>query len=319
MRILFLGTPDFAVPSLEALLEAGHEVVCVVTQPDRPSGRHRQPTPPAVKVFAARRGLPVRQTDDVNAPAFLDALAPLALDLIVVVAFGQKLGRRLLGLARLGCINVHFSLLPRHRGAAPMPHAILQGDPETGATILRMTPRLDAGDILGQEATPIGTRETAGELTERLGPIGARLLVRTLDDLAAGRVHPTPQDHSLATRAPSLQKHDGAIDWSRPAAFLERFVRAMNPWPGAFTFWLREVDCPLRIVVHSALPAEGHAGVAGRVASADAGRISVETGEGLLQILCLQPAGSRPMAAADFLRGHPLAVGDRFGPQSDPQ
>jgi len=194
MRIVFLGTPDFAVPSLEALVEAGHQVACVVTQPDRPSGRHRRLAPPAVKQSAAAHAVPVRQTDDVNAPAFLDGLAALEPELIAVVAFGQKLGRRLLRLPARGCINVHASLLPRHRGAAPVAHAILAGDTETGVTTLRMARRMDAGDILAQQATPIGARENAGQLGERLAALGAQLLVRTVADMAAGRHKPIAQD-----------------------------------------------------------------------------------------------------------------------------
>jgi len=313
MRIIYLGTPGFAVPCLEALLEAGHDVVCVVTQPDRPSGRRRRPTPPLVKRFAESRGLPVRQTDDVNNPASLGELEQLAPDFVVVTAFGQKLRRRLLDLPSRGCLNVHFSLLPRHRGAAPVAHAILVGDRETGVTIMRMAERIDAGDILLQEATPIGPRETTGQLTERLAQLGARLLVQTIDDIAAGRAQPTPQEHDKATLARALRKKDGAIDWTRPAAYLDRFVRAMSPWPGAFTYWSPPARQPLRLVVHEAERVEGQASQPGRIASLEGDRIAVETGEGLLRILRLQPAGKRAMSAVDFLRGHPLAVGDRLG------
>lgn len=314
MRLVFLGTPDFAVPSLEALLGAGHDVACVVTQPDRPSGRHRRPTPPPVKALAARLGVPVRQTENVNEPAFLDGLAQLRPDLVVVAAFGQKLGRRLLDAPPHGCINVHASLLPRHRGAAPVAHAILAGDRETGVTVQRMAEKIDAGDILLQEATPIGPRETAGELTDRLAALGARLVVQAVADVAAGRASPTPQDPSKATRAPMLRKEDGAIDWGREAGCLDRFVRAMAPWPGAYTIWTPPAGQPVRLVVAQAEPAGGGAGRPGRLAALGPDRISVETGEGLLHIVRLQPAGGRPMSAADFLRGHRLALGDLLGP-----
>ncbi|MFP4056320.1 MAG: methionyl-tRNA formyltransferase [Candidatus Brocadiia bacterium] len=313
MRIVFFGTPDFAVPSLDALADAGHDLACVVSQPDRPSGRRRRLTAPPVKERALALGLPLRQTADVNDARFVDALAALAPEVMVVAAFGQKFGPRLLRLAPHGCLNVHASLLPRHRGAAPVAHAILADDRQTGVTILRMAEGMDTGDVLAQAATPIGPRETAGELGRRLARLGARLLVATLDRLAAGRVSPTPQDHGAATLAPSLRKKDGEIDWSRPADALDRFVRAMSPWPGAFTFWHRPDAAPLRIVVHEAEPLEGAANQPGRVAEAQDETLAVETGEGLLAIRRLQPAGKRPMAAADFLRGHPMQPGQRLG------
>ncbi len=314
MRIIFLGTPDFAVPPLAELLDAGHDVACVVTQPDRPSGRRRCLAPPPVKGFALARGLAVRQTDNVNAADFVAGLAELRPEAIIVAAFGQKLGRRLLALPPLGCINVHSSLLPRHRGAAPVAHAILAGDAETGVSIIRMSQEMDAGDILAQEATPIGPRETAGELTERLATLGACLLVRALARLAAGKVQFAPQDHSLATLAPALDKTDGAVDWAQPAAYLARFVRAMNPWPGAFTFWLLAGKPPLRLVLHQAEAVEGGEGHPGRVVSAGPDCIHAATGRGLLVIANLQPAGGRPMSAGEFLRGHRVAPGDTFGP-----
>jgi len=313
MRIAFFGTPEIAVASLAALLDAGHDLPCAVTQPDRPSGRRQTLTLPPVKALAAERGIPVLQTDDVNAKAFLEELAGLGPEAIVVAAFGQKLRRRLLDLPPRGCVNVHASLLPRHRGASPVAHAILAGDRETGVTLMRMVEKMDAGDILAQEATPIGPRETTGELTDRLAALGARLLVRTLDGLAAGRIRPIPQDESQATFAPSLRKNDGAIDWRGSADYLARFIRAMTPWPGAFTFWIPEGGRPLRLLVLEAEPAPGDAGEPGRVASTDGGILTVETAAGLLRLLRLQPAGKRPMSAADFLRGHPIPVGSHLG------
>lgn len=314
MRIIFLGTPEFAVPPLAALADAGHDIVCVVTQPDRPSGRRRCLAAPPAKAFALERGLLVRQAEDVNAEAFVDGLAELRPDAIVVAAFGQKLGRRLLALPPLGCINVHASLLPRHRGAAPVAHAILAGDAETGVTIMRMGERIDTGDILGQEATPIGPRERAGELAARLAALGACLLIRTLSRLAAGKVQPIPQDSRLASRAPALSKGDGAVDWNRPAPWLARFVRAMHPWPGAFTFWRPQGRPPLRLVLHEAEAIAGGEGFPGRIAQAGHGTIQVVAGEGVLSISRLQPAGGRPMGADEFLRGHRVAPGDSFGP-----
>ncbi|MBM4035599.1 MAG: methionyl-tRNA formyltransferase [Planctomycetes bacterium] len=312
MRTIFMGTPEFAATVLEALLGSAHQVACVVTQPDRPSGRHHAPVPPPVKELALARGLPVLQTDDVNEPAFAASLAAWAPEAIVVAAFGQKLGQRLLALPPRGCINVHASLLPRHRGAAPVAHAILAGDEQTGITIIRMAGRIDAGDILAQQAVPIAPADTTGSLTQRLAELGGPCLVGALTAIEAGHARAVPQDHRLATFAPALDKSGGAVPWSRPAAYLERFVRAMNPWPGAFTFWQRPGKPPLRIVIHTACAIEGQAACPGRVAAAGGGSLAIETGEGLLQPLLLQPAGSRPMSAADFLRGHRLAPGDLF-------
>lgn len=313
MRTVFIGTPDIAVASLAALADAGHEVALVVTQPDRPSGRRRRLTPPPVKVFAAERGLPVLQTDAVNSPASVEQIAAAQPEAIVVTAFGQKLGRRVLALPPRGCINVHGSLLPRHRGAAPIAHAILAGDAETGVTIMEMAPQMDAGAILSQEATPIGARETAGELTDRLAGLGARLLVRTLADLEAGTAEPVEQDPAKATAAPSLRKNDGAIDWRRSADELGRLARAMTPWPGAFTFWVPEGGRPVRLLVLEAEPRPGQAAEPSRVASTQDGCLLVETGTGLLALLTVQPGGKRPMATADFLRGHPVPVGAHLG------
>ena len=278
MRVVFFGTPDFAVPSLEALLDAGHDVACVVSQPDRPSGRRRQLAPPPVKVFASERGVPVRQVERCNESAFLEELQSLAPEAIVVAAFGQKLGRRLLALPPRGCVNVHASLLPRHRGAAPIAHAILVGDTETGVTIMQMVSRMDAGDILAQSTVPIGPRQTAGELSDRLAALGGSLLVETLDGLVQGTVDPIRQDHEQATLAPSLRKTDG-----------------------------------VRLVIHEAHAVEAPATHPTRIAAADDTGLAVETSDGVLVIRRLQPAGKRVMGAGDFIRGHKVDVGSVMG------
>lgn len=315
MRIVFLGTPEFAVPSLAALVEAEHNVVCVVTQPDRPSGRRRKLLPSPIKQLALEHGLPLRQSGDVNAAPFAEELAVLQPDLITVAAFGQKLGPKLLALPTHGCVNVHASLLPRHRGAAPVAHAILAGDTETGVTIMRMAEGIDTGDMLVQGRLPIEPTDTTGELAARLATLGARLLLDAIGQIAGAWATDLTQDNSFATHAPSLCKSDGRVDWTQPADTLGRFVRAMTPWPGAFTFCRVCEGPPLRLVLHDVLPIDTVApGAApGTVVVADACTFAVATGHGLLHIRRLQPAGKKPMAAADFLRGHGLEPGTMLG------
>ena len=316
MRIVFMGTPGFACPPLEALLRAGHEVTLVVTKPDKPRGRSGHPVPPEVKQVALRHGLAVLQPEDVNAPEALARIREAAPDVIVTAAFGQKLGSELLTIPRMGGVNVHASLLPRYRGAAPINWAIIKGETETGVTIFKMAERLDAGEIISQAAAPIHPDETAGELTERLAVLGADLLVRTLEDLAAGRAACRPQDPQGATRAPMLKKGDGAIDWTRPAAELRNFVRGMTPWPGAFTFHVRgDHPEPLRVTLLATAAEAGGAAQgaeAGTVVGVDKTGIAVATGGGILRILRLKPAGGRELPAEEYVHGHATRPGDRF-------
>ncbi|HSO19822.1 MAG TPA: methionyl-tRNA formyltransferase, partial [Desulfosarcina sp.] len=236
LTIVYMGTPDFAVPSLETLHGSGHTVLAVVTQPDRPKGRGRKLTPPPVKVAAEHLGIPVLQPETVRTDAFHRHMAELAPDLFVVAAFGQILPQTLLDIPKIGAINVHASLLPQHRGAAPIQWAIIEGDRETGITTMMMDAGMDTGDILLAEKTSIGPEETAAELHDRLSEMGARTLARTLARLQDGSLTRTPQDHEKATYAPMLKKTDGEIDWSQPAEQIERRIRGMTPWPGAFTF-----------------------------------------------------------------------------------
>lgn len=326
MRVVFMGTPPFAVPSLERLLSAGIEVSLVITQPDRPAGRGRALLPPPVKVVALARGLPVYQPRRLRDEGVLQTLAAARPEAIVVAAFGQLLPRAVLELPALGCLNVHASLLPRHRGAAPIPAAILAGDEMTGVTIMLMEAGLDTGPILAQVAEPIRPEDTAGSLAERLAESGARLLVDTLPRWAQGSIRPRPQDESLATYAPELKKEDGLLDWSLPAEDLWRRCRAFYPWPGAYTLWRGR---PLKVlasvpVVASAaslapgettLLAEGSAvtpTVEGLVAPA--GRLLVVgTGRGALGLLRVQAAGGRPLSGAELARGHRDLVGTRLG------
>ncbi|MFQ5458843.1 MAG: methionyl-tRNA formyltransferase, partial [Myxococcota bacterium] len=235
MRIVFMGTPEFSVPSLEALIQAGHEIAAVVAQPDRPRGRGLAPASPPTARAARRSGIPVLQPARVRAPAFFDALTALAPELIVVVAFGQILPKAILDLPPRGCINLHASLLPRYRGAAPIQWAILRGERVTGLTTMTMNEEMDAGDILRVREVPIREGETAGALAERLCRAGAPLLVETVQAIGEGRATPRPQDPAAVTMAPRLRKEDGRIPWADAARDIVNRVRAVTPWPGAFT------------------------------------------------------------------------------------
>jgi len=306
LRIVFMGTPEFAVPSLEALGGAGHEIVAVVTQPDRPRGRGLEPSPPAVARAARRLGIPVLQPARVRDPAFLPALATFAPELIAVVAFGQILPRALLDVAPLGCVNVHASLLPKYRGAAPIQRAILEGETVTGITTMFMNERLDEGDLLLAREVPIAPGETAGDLGERLARVGAALLLETMDALAAGRITRQPQDHARATLAPRLTKEDGRICWEEPARAIVNRVRAATPRPGAFTRHDGKV-----LKVWEAREANASAAAApGTVLGAGDEGILVAAGDGGAVLLTsLQAEGKRRLPAGEFLRGARIAVG----------
>jgi len=306
LRVVFFGTPDFAVPSLGALVDGGFRVPLVVTQPDRPVGRHAEPRPSAVGARAAARGLPIEKPLTVrgNAPLFaaLEAAQP---DAIAVVAFGRILPVEILRLPRFGCVNVHASLLPRHRGASPVQAAILSGDTETGVDTMRMEEGLDTGPVYLERRVRIGERETAGELSSRLASIGGELLVETLRGLAAGPFSARPQEGEASFSRP-IRREDGAADWTRSAAELSRRLRAYTPWPGLYTFLGSE-----RIKVLEALPYAG--GIAGEpgVLRLEGGVLVVSAGEGtLLQLDRLQRAGKKPVTGAEFARS--IAFPARF-------
>lgn len=306
MRILFMGTPAFAVPSLEALVAAGHEVCGVFSQPDKPVGRHQnklEPTP--VKVCAMSHDIPVFQPvklRDGTALAQIEALAP---ELIVVAAYGRILPDEILAYPVKGCINVHSSLLPAYRGAAPINWAILNGDAQTGVTIMHMATQLDAGDIISQVTTPIVEQETAPELTARLAQLGAELLVRTVSDIEAGLAMRTPQDHAAHTLAPMLSKQLSPMEFSRSARTLSCQVRGLYPWPSA-TMMLDGVRCKVHAVT---VCAEQTDKTPGTVIKADKTGLKIACGEGtVLAIDELQPDGKKRMTAAAFLQGHPIAV-----------
>jgi methionyl-tRNA formyltransferase len=310
-RVIFMGTPAFSVPTLAALVQGGYDLAAVVTQPDRPVGRGRKLELSPVKAFAVQHGLPVLQPPTLKTPEAVAELAGLRPDVIVVAAFGQILRPAVLDLPPHGCINVHASLLPRWRGAAPVQAAILAGDEVTGSTIMRMDVGMDTGPILAQAALAVEPDDTGGTLTDRLAQQGADLLSETLPAWLAGEITPQPQDASLATVCRPLRKEQGLIDWARPAADIALAVRAFNPWPAASTAWQSQ---PLKILRATAL--SGSAGdEPGRVALAG-DVVAVATGDGLLRLDEVQLAGRAAMPALDFARGQRAFIGSRLGQPS---
>lgn len=308
MRVIFFGTSAFAVPSLESLGAHGHTVVMCVTQPDRPQGRGLGVEPSPVKRAALRLGMPLSQPDRLAGCAF----ATLRADVGVVAAYGRLIKRDVLSLPAHGMVGVHPSLLPKYRGAAPVAHAILSGEDTTGVSIFRLNEALDAGEIICQEAVSIGPEETAEALTERLARLGAQVLVRALALLETGQAMLTTQDEAQASLAPKLTKSQGLVHWQESAQAIARVVRATIPWPGATTEW---AGAPLRIWAASVREgASAPSGVApGSVVDVAADAIQVAAGAGVLAITELQPANRRRMSVRDFLAGHAIRVGDRFG------
>jgi len=311
LRIFFLGTPECAAFSLRTLLREGFEVVGVLTRPDAPKGRSLHLTPSAVKEAAQEANLPVCQFEKASSPECIETIKSLKPDIIVVVAFGQILSEEFLRIPKLAIVNVHYSLLPKYRGAAPVHWAIVNGEKETGVTVQHLAKKLDTGDIILQEKVPIAPDETFGALLERLVEVGARLLVKALRQLEEGTAPRIPQDESQATYARKLTKQDGEIDWRPSAAEIVNRVRGMNPWPGAYTF-LPEKDHRkmLKLYLAKALPES--AGDPGQVISAK-DRLVVAAGEGSVELLTVQPEGKRRMQAEEFLRGHHISEGTILG------
>jgi len=308
MRLVFLGSPPFGTAVLRALAASAHAVLAVVTPPERPQGRGRALRPSPVARIAREHGLALVQPATTKDPAFARELGALEPEVLVVASYGEILRRDVLELAPRGALNVHASLLPRWRGAAPIQRAILAGDAETGVSVQRMVLALDEGDVLLEERTPIGREENAGELLERLAELGGRAIVAALDLLQIGRATFTPQDASRATYARKLAKEEGLLDWSRPAEELARVVRAMTPWPGART----SLPDGRELGVLAARVAEGFDAAPGTLAdSRDALRVA--TGAGGLELLTVKPAGRAAMSGAEFLRGARLASGARLG------
>lgn len=306
MRIVFMGTPDFAVPSLKALIASGHEVCGVFTQPDKPKSRGMKLQPSLVKEYSLSIGLPVFQPAKMRDGEALGILRELEPELIVVAAYGKILPPEILELPRLGCVNVHSSLLPKYRGAAPINWAILNGEDETGVTIMYMAEGLDTGDILAQRPTPIDINENAAELFSRLADLGAELLIEVLEQLDQGTAAAVPQDDNLSCYAPMLSKELSPMDWAKTARQLHDQVRGLYPWPAA-TAILDTVRCK---IVRTGLPGEHSGQAPGTVLQADKRGLRINCGDGeVLEILELQPDGKKVMAASAFLMGHPIQVG----------
>jgi methionyl-tRNA formyltransferase len=309
-RIIFMGTPELAAVSLRALIASrAFQLAAVVTQPDQPKGRGLKLQPSAVKEAAQKENLPVLQPQRAREENFIQQLTALQPELIAVAAYGQILPKAILDLPRFGCVNVHTSLLPKYRGAAPIQHAILNGDSETGVTIMKMDVGLDTGDILTQERTPIDASDNSQTLHDRLANIGANLLARTIPEFISGAIQPRPQPPEGVTHAPKIKKHDGEIDWAQPAQIIWNRVRAMVPWPGAFTH-LPDQPHPHLLKIWSAEVME-YPGAAGEILQADKSGIAIGCGTGSLRILALQREGGRRMSAAEFLAGHPLRPGQK--------
>lgn len=309
IRTVFMGTPEFALATLEGLIAAGLKLVGVYTQPDRPSGRGKQLNAPPVKQLAAAHGIPVYQPLKLRLPEVVAELQALAPDLIVVVAYGQILPKSVLDIPRYGCINVHASLLPKYRGAAPINQAIIDGETATGVTTMYMDVGLDTGDMLVKRTTPIGPFETAGEVHDRLARLGREAMDETLTRLCAGTLVGEKQDDSLSCYAPMLKKEQGLIDWSRPAREIHNRVRGLDPWPGAYTQLAGE---PLKLA-RTRPDDQPHAQPPGTVLGADRDGVRIACGEGVLTIGELQLPGRKRLAAAEFLRGCPLPAGTRLG------
>jgi methionyl-tRNA formyltransferase len=331
MRLVMMGTGLFAEPALEALLSSAHPVVGLVTQPDRATGAERgstRQTGRGMKTIAQEHGVPVLQPESINTTEGVAALRELRPDLLVVAAYGQILSRDVLAVPPQGGINVHASLLPKYRGAAPVAWAIYHGEKQTGVTIIKMSVSLDAGDMLAQEAINIGRNETAGEVEARLAPLGAKLALQVIDQIEKGTVQGRKQDPSQVTKAPKLKKENGLIDWSRTAEQVCNQIRAMQPWPTPYSFLHRAAQRPLRIIITRARLSDAgtfnQPAVPGTIIfdTSDPLSLYVVAGEAapgkhsVVLVTELQPAGKRRMTDGEFLRGNAVKKGDRFGPET---
>ena len=299
LRIAYAGTPDFAVPALHALITSDHQLVAVITQPDRPAGRGRKLTPSPVKVAASEAKVPVLQPSDINKEEFLSRLREYTLDLLVVAAFGQLFTTKLLDLPRLGCINIHASLLPRWRGASPIQHAILAGDDRSGITIMQMEKRMDAGNIWLQQECEIRPDDSAQTLHDRMAKMAGGALLKAIDIIASQVATAVPQAHDKATYCTKLRKQDGLINWQESASVIARQVRAYHPWPGAYTQYQGRRLCVIE-AIEEQTPTKFRDSIAGTVLQADKNGILVQTSRNALRVTELLPAGGKRVSAVDF-------------------
>ncbi len=313
MRIVFAGSPAFAVPSLERLLRTHHDIIGVITQPDRPAGRGLKLKPPPVKDLAVRSGLPVHQPEKFNTRSFLDLVEGMEPDVILVAAYGKIFGRRSLAIPRLGCVNLHASLLPKYRGIAPVNHAVMNGERETGVTTIFMDQGIDTGDMILSSRVAIGADETAGEVLDRLAVLGAEVVADTCDLIAEGKALRHKQDESGASYAPKLAKEDGWISWDRSPAEIHNLIRGVTPWPGALVLY---GDAPVKILRSN--PGEPERDAPGAVIGIDSHKgILVSCNGGALWLAKLQAQGRKAVSGADFARGYRVKVGDRFGSKTE--
>ena len=306
MRIIFMGTPDFSVPTLEALVASEHEVAAVVTQPDKPKGRGKEIHMSPVKECALKHNIPVYQPVRARDEAFVEEMRTLKPDAMVVIAFGQILPKSLLDLPKYGCVNIHASLLPKYRGAAPIQWAVINGDEETGITTMMMDVEMDTGDMLEKTVVKLNPDETGGSLFDRLSLLGGDLILSTLSKLEKGEITPQPQDHAQATYVKKISKSMGDIDWTMDAVSIERLVRGLNPWPSAFTRWNGKM---LKIWEAQVLPDPETKAPCGSVISASDEGLKIQTGNGVLCVTSLQLEGKKRMDTAAFLRGYQIEPG----------
>jgi methionyl-tRNA formyltransferase len=315
MRVIMMGTGPFAVPTFRALYDSPHEVLALITRPDRPQQGRTKTPPNPMRALAVERGTPVHDPESINTSHARMVLASYQPDIFVVCDYGQILKPEALEIARLGGINLHASLLPKYRGAAPINWALYHGEAETGVTVIHMTPQLDAGPAIAIGRLAIGTYDTAAEIEPRLAEIGAPLVLQAMAALEAGTAAPIVQDSAQATKAPRLRKELGAIDWTRSAVAIKDQIRALQPWPKSFTFWQREGAEPIRLIVERVHLEPEQQGAPGTVLLAAGEALVIATGAGALVIEQVQPAGKRAMSAGEFLRGNPIRPGDRFTAQ----
>ena len=315
MRVLFMGTPEFSVPTLEALIASHHQVIGVVTQPDKPKGRGKEMQETPIKQVALAHGIPVYQPRKAREPEFLDLVRELNPDVAVVIAYGQILSKAFLEIPKYGCINVHASLLPKYRGAGPIQWSVINGETETGVTIMQMDPGIDTGDMLLKAICPIAEDETAGSLHDKLSVMGGPMIVKVLDDALEGKLMPIKQDHSASTHAPMLTKEMGNLDYSRSAKELKQLIQGLNPWPSAYTSYKGKMikiwQAEVMDISDVTLPNDATPGMV--IAINKHKGFAVLTGEGALMMTECQVQGKNRMTADAFMRGYPMTIGDRLG------